>query len=123
MIHLSAVLEGLTEILHWFTAADARVQKTSRAAVRQAADDILKDAQDNYVPVRTGRLRASGYSRVRGSFGVYEIEVGFMAPYALTVHEAPDNWGQGKNKYLERPFLAALPRIEGQVYTAVLGSL
>ncbi len=84
--------------------------------LRMEGERIMADAKQNYVPVVTGVLRASGRVHdvvqegdtllCRLSFG------GPAASYALLVHEAPPERGQGKNKYLEKAVLAAAPHID-----------
>ena len=43
------------------------------------------------VPVQTGNLRASGYTRHTGSGIATVVEVGYTASYAIYVHEIVDN--------------------------------
>lgn len=76
----------------------------------EMARKIIKDAQDNYVPVDTGALKASGFARIDDAGGV---ELGFGGEgidYALVVHENPAPYHPiGQWKYLEEPVTAAMP--------------
>lgn len=73
-------------------------------------EKIMTDSKRNYVPVVTGNLMGSGtvLAPEISASGVtvkltYDMGV---ANYAYLVHERPATIGQGKNKYLEKPFLA-----------------
>ena len=96
------------------------------AALYIEAERIMTDSKENYVPVglrwyghRPGNLRNSGtvqppeigYDKVRVTLG-YDMN---QAPYAYLVHERDHSIGQGKVKYLERPFLAAMYGIEDRL--------
>lgn len=93
-------------------------QVTSTAALVQGmyleGERIMADAKSEFVPVLTGVLKGSGRvhePRDLGN-GVFEVRLTFGGPaasYALEVHERPKSIGQGKNKYLEKPFRAAVP--------------
>lgn len=67
---------------------------------------IIGHSQENYVPVDTGALRRSGFADPPQRQGdVSSVDIGFggeAVDYAYVVHEAPPNWGQGKNKYLSK---------------------
>lgn len=71
------------------------------------AELIMTDSKMNYVPVDSGMLRNSGTVKkptiTRNSVEVVLGYGGPSADYAVIVHEAPPNWGQGKNKYLSKP--------------------
>lgn len=99
-----------------------------KAGLVGEAEDIMADSKENYVPVDTGNLRASGHvqqpklagNRISVLFGYG----GPAAPYALAVHENPRSgktggvspsghryktWAKvGQWKYLETPFKEAL---------------
>lgn len=71
------------------------------------AELIMTDSKMNYVPVDSGMLRNSGTVRKPTiTKNAVEVVLGYGGPsadYAVIVHEAPPNWGQGKNKYLAKP--------------------
>lgn len=98
-----------------------KLEKHSTQQLIQAlyleGERVMADAKENYVPVLTGALKASG--RVQppkpAGNGKWTVELTFGGPavgYALEVHERPPNIGQGKNKYLQKPFRASLPKLE-----------
>jgi hypothetical protein len=75
---------------------------------------IMKDSKENYVPIGpTGNLQQSGtvlepeYTDTKVS-----VTLGYGMEYAPVVHDRPPSIGQGKVKYLEKPFLAAGPGAE-----------
>ena len=64
--------------------------------LREWAEMVLDDSQNNYVPVDVGTLKGSGYIRQPilsiGLTGTPEVVLGYggaAAPYALSVHENP----------------------------------
>lgn len=96
-------------------------------ALKEEAQDILNDAQENYVPVETEELKDSGRVEniLRGTGREVAIRFGGTPetePYAIAVHEhlsaaSPPSW-KGKTirwskpgtgpKYLEIPFNKAI---------------
>ena len=78
------------------------------------AEKIMKDSKENYVPVDTGDLMRSGtvlepeYTSADG----VKVTFGYGEEYARVVHDRPPSIGQGKTKYLEKPFLDAGPGAE-----------
>lgn len=90
------------------------------------AEKIMTDSKENYCPVglrewghRPGNLRDSGTvlpPNIKPESVVvtltYDVN---KAPYAYVVHERDPNIGQGKVKYLERPFLAHEPLVARSV--------
>lgn len=87
-----------------------KAEKKLEREINSHAKKILNLAKKEYVPVVTGRLRDSGkvvkHEPIRNGTGGYDkikAEVTFGGDgvdYAREVHEAPPDWGQGKNKYL-----------------------
>lgn len=80
---------------------------------------IMDDAQP-VTPRDTGDLRASGSVDRTGPL---QVTVGFGAPYAIFVHEAPESWnwttpGTGP-KFLERPAMAASAGLERRLAAAI----
>ena len=92
---------------------DSQVRRLG-AALYAEGNEIMADAKGRYVPVESGKLRASGRVRQTNPGGKPEVELTFGEPgsgaekYARVVHERPASVGQGKNKYLEKPMLAAM---------------
>lgn len=79
----------------------------------QIAEQILTDSKQNYVPVDTGALRASGFTEgpeVTGPF--IAMTLGFGGPsasYAVIVHEdLTKRHPVGQAKYLEIPLRKAI---------------
>lgn len=73
-----------------------------------SAETVITLAKGIYVPVVSGNLRSTGQvGDVEVHNGVVSIEMSFGGPaalYAEIVHDAPPDWGQGKNQYLSKPF-------------------
>lgn len=93
-------------------ATNRRVANRTGKALKEQGEEVLKLAKEKYVPVQTGNLRDSGVvegpeiTRTHeGGASKIEVDISFggtAAQYAHIVHEAPPDWGQGKNKYLSR---------------------
>lgn len=90
-----------------FKAVQGAVVRDLADALYLEAELIMTDSKQNYVPVDTGTLRNSGTvtkPEIKGNN--VSVVLGYggpAAPYATKIHEAPKNWGQGKNKYLQKP--------------------
>ena len=81
------------------------------------AERIMTDSKNNYVPVDTGHLQQTG-TVLEPEFtdtGAISVRFGYGAEYAKVVHDRPPSIGQGKVRYLEIPFLAAIPGAEKQL--------
>lgn len=77
---------------------------------------IVGHSQEHYVPVDTGALRRSGFADPPQRQGnVAAVDIGFggeAVDYAYVVHEAPPNWGQGKNKFLSKAISDLSPEFD-----------
>ena len=77
------------------------------SALFMVGEEVMTESKRYYVPVKDGYLRDSGTTQAPQVMGNrVKVVLGFggaSAPYALKVHEAPNSWGQGKNKYLSKP--------------------
>lgn len=78
-------------------------------ALHNRAESIITESKEQYVPVDTGALRASGTVLLPFIQGQHvQVEMGFggvAAPYAVKVHEDPAaHHPVGEYKYLEKPF-------------------
>lgn len=84
------------------------------AALMQIAETIMLDSKNNFAPVDTGALRRSGtvLAPTYDAAGVISVQLGYGEPYAEIVHERPPSIGQGKVKYLEKPFLKHMKSAE-----------
>lgn len=95
--------EGLSDVLHELDKVTRTVTADALEGAADAGYQILDVAQRN-CPVKSGRLRDSGYVHVLG----YEVQVGFSAEYAATVHEDTSaHHDTGQAKFLETPFKTA----------------
>jgi len=85
------------------------------------AEMIMNDSKANYVPVGpTGNLQQSGTVMVpEFQPSSVSVRLGYGMEYAKIVHDRPPTIGQGKVKYLEKPFLAAIPGAEKKLLQIV----
>ena len=89
------------------------------------AEMIMNDSKANYVPVGlpptgTGNLKQSGTVMVpEFQQSSVSVRLGYGMEYAKIVHDRPPTIGQGKVKYLEKPFLAAIPGAEKKLLQIV----
>ena len=119
-------------------AIQAGVPEAVGQALRAFAENVIGDAKEQYVPIRTGALNASGFVRQEQPL---EVTLGFggaAAPYAIAVHENPragrtggvSPSGQpytryarnGEWKYLETPLKLHSPQM-GQALRVALDAL
>lgn len=98
-------------------------------ALYRQAQKIMADSKEHYVPVDLGTLKSSGKVAPPTYLGrTVTVELSYgdaAAAYALAIHEHPSKYSppswQGTQvtfspsgtgpKYLERPLMAALPRL------------
>ena len=110
MSDYSLSVSGFRRLIGYLESKVERVPTVLDKALYAEATLIFNESQ-KIVPVDTGALRASGQVIA----GKGEAIIGYGGPaasYALFVHEGgPKNWSRpGKSdKYLEIPFMAALP--------------
>lgn len=101
-------------------ALQLRINLQVNQATDEVAEEIMQDSRENYCPVVSGRLKASGkVVREASSSMRYQVRLVYDAPYAEVVHERPKSYGQGKNKYLEQPFLKAKPDLAARILARV----
>ena len=106
--------------------ADAIVSKCDRYPAAMAngihkalvkAGLLLLRASQKIVPVDTGNLRSSGFTRADGTGWDTKVTVGYTASYAVFVHENLDNkHKKGKQaKFLEEPARAMHPQLQQMI--------
>lgn len=109
---LSWQVSGVAEMQHRLLGVANRLSTSAGVALYRQGAGIMRRSQSEFVPVKTGALKASG--RVSGplrygrDWVVELIYGGPQAPYALTQHETP--WFRhrvGQWKYLEQPLYEA----------------
>lgn len=111
----------------WHLAFGTVPQTLTRAATQALREhgETVMAASKRLVPVDTGALRASGrvspVTQVGRSLMVVLSYGGPAAPYALAVHERPDQWHDPPTqwKYLEQPMLELARTFEGRLVAAV----
>ena len=78
-----------------------------KMALNASGEMVMTISKRDFVPVQTGLLQGSGFvdeAEQQGDMVVTTLGYGGAArEYAVAVHEAPPEWGQGKNKYLSKP--------------------
>lgn len=119
---MNVTIIGGTAVAKKFQAAAQESPTALVAAIYQEAEAVMTLSKQEYVPVDTGALRASGHVEppVRTAGGG-SVALGFggpSAPYAVIVHEdLTKRHPVGGAKYLELPLrvrLQAMPVILGQ---------
>lgn len=80
--------QGLDEVMRNLDRELARVERLTMAGLYEAGLQVQKAAQRR-VPVNTGNLKASAYTRrvPESTSANPQVEVGFTASYAVYVHE------------------------------------
>lgn len=103
---------------NFFPQVQNATVNTLGSAMYMVAEEIMTDSKQNYVPVKTGALRRTGFvdkPAINGNRIV--VMLGYNTPYARRVHEYPVSFGQGKNKYLSKPINAMVPQMSRRVVT------
>ena len=98
-----------------------------KMALNASAEVVMTTSKRDFVPVQTGLLQGSGFvepAEQQGDLVVTTLGYGGAArEYAVAVHEAPPEWGQGKNKYLSKPLYmlaSEIPRFMQKLMTAAV---
>lgn len=126
---------GSADVRRKLNALAGAANQDLERAILAHGEDVIADAQENHVPVMDGPLRSSAYVKTgRDARGVF-ARLGFSAPYARRVHENPragrtggvspsgrryKKWAKvGHYKFLERPFVAGIPRFTRTIAAVV----
>lgn len=109
---LSLTLEGTDVVVAHLHAIGERVKPVAARALLAEAEAIMTRSKEEYVPVDTGVLRASGHVNPPDIHGDdVSVSLGFggaAKDYAVIQHERLDyKHTVGGPKYLERPLLEA----------------
>lgn len=93
----------------------AQTEEGARDGVEASARDIY-DASQELVPVKSGRLKNSGFVEITETAIGTQATVGYRAPYAAEVHED----FEGKHaKFLQKPAFEHAHQIPNKVADAV----
>ena len=118
-------LEGDLELKAILEAAREKSPLAVAQAIWEEANLIFAKSQV-LVPVDTGVLRGSGgvSAPQKGTTG-YFVDIFYGGPaadYALYVHEIIGNYHKPPTqaKYLEQPFMEALPQIQNNISTRIM---
>lgn len=118
-------LEGDIELRNVLQAAREKSPLAVAQAIYEEANLIFAKSQV-LVPVDTGVLRGSGgvSAPQKGTTG-YFVDIFYGGPaadYAMYVHEIIGNYHKPPTqaKYLEQPFMEALPQIQNNISTRIM---
>lgn len=114
-------LNGIREMKDNLIRLKSLLQQSTEIVLEDEASAVLRNSNENYVPIASGELRDSGeISTVTWSGGVATITIRYTARHAVPVHENPSQhdpptwkgiqvqWQGGKGpKYLEIPLREA----------------
>ena len=81
------MIEGVNKIKQLLKSNQQKMVTAANLGLSVGADRLQREAQLR-VPVDTGNLKTSAYTRQVGTQNKPSYEVGFTAHYALWVHEA-----------------------------------
>jgi len=93
-------ITGLDKVLRNLNREITGIRNRSKAGLREAAL-VVRRRSMQLTPVDTGNLRASAYSEVFDTVKGPAAEIGYMAGYAVYVHEINKNYTVGQWKFLE----------------------
>jgi hypothetical protein len=137
---MSFTLKGLPEFERKIKVLATLFPKAAKAALYLEAEFVMTDSKRNYVPVRDGILRSSGFVLPDSDPKVIRVTLGFGGPagtgnvggetnqgdvnYAIIQHENMDFAHKvGEAKYLERPLFAAIPKMGENISKAIAKSM
>lgn len=103
-VKLDVRVKGLGKVLRNLDSARKRVEKGVELGLK-AAGEVLEEESQRLVPVETGELRDSSYTRSTGRGLDTRVYVGYSAGHAVSVHEdlgAEHDPGKSA-KFLETP--------------------
>jgi hypothetical protein len=127
-------LKGVPEFTNSVKLLAAAFPRAARKGLYMGLEFVMTDSKRNYVPVKDGILRASGFILMHKT--KISAEIGFGGPagngnmggetnavdvgYAAVQHENLDFQHKvGEAKFLERPLFAGIPMI-GQVISETI---
>jgi hypothetical protein len=104
--------------------ASAKTIHAAAASLYQSAEVIMTDSKENYVPVKTGNLRSTGFVQLPEIDGQdINVTLSYGGPavdYAVVVHEdLTAHHPHGQAKYLSTPLEQRL----GDVHTKLVVDL
>lgn len=88
------VIVGLPQILRNLKRKNEELARGCERGVKRAGLFLQRQSQ-KLVPVDTGNLKASAFTRAEGRGFKINVFVGYTAFYALYVHENPEIWPPG----------------------------
>lgn len=97
---VKVIITGTDKVLRNLNREILGIQNRTRAGMREAALVVRKRSQE-LTPVDTGHLKASAYTESFDSPKGPGAEIGYMAAYAVFVHEIDKNYTVGQWKFLE----------------------
>ena len=129
-------LKGVPEFDRAVRALATIFPKAARRGLYLGLELVMTDSKRNYVPVRYGILRSSGFIIMDENEAKVKATIGFGGPagsgntngesnsqdvnYAIIQHENMDfAHNVGEAKYLERPLFAGIPMIADEMTRAI----
>lgn len=85
----------------------------SKKVIVDWANEVLRESQ-TMCPVDTGNLRRSGRVSVEEGSKL-NVEIGYTAEYAVSVHEIPRYHPNGQWKYLSTPFESLTHKLQSML--------
>lgn len=130
MANINQVVTGQLDVVLNMRRASDKMAAGVALGLRAAGLALQRESQ-NLAPVEFGNLKASCYTRATGNGFASEVVVGYLAAYALFVHEKTgmvlkgqprrpspphigkywDPQGQGQAKFLEEPARRMAPEL------------
>lgn len=113
-------VEGDDELIAKLNALWPRFSNAAVSGCMDWADDVMNTSK-RLVPVDTGALKGSGYTKVMSGPDGVEITLGYSQNYALYVHENMEaHHENGQAKYLEIPLLMKCNELLRRMYQEMM---
>ena len=82
-------IEGLNELVQKLQKAEGQILNNVNRGIKKAGLFLQRESM-LLVPIQTGNLRASAFTRASGKGKDFSVVVGYTASYAVFVHENLD---------------------------------
>lgn len=79
-------VKGVDKVIRNMLNAGGQIERNAQTGMKRAGLFIQRESQ-RIVPVQTGNLRASAFTRALGQGANFSVVVGYTASYAIFVHE------------------------------------
>jgi len=121
LANVNVKIKGVEAVVRASQMLGRKAQGAVVRGLRLWGEETITLAKEDYVPVLTGALRASGHIEMKeeeGDTPTVQLSFGGQSPagnYAIPVHEVPATHHVGEDKYLEKPALRESTKLKSTI--------